>query len=184
MTTFSEYRRRIAAGEPVSPLDNSVPKDARPYQGHRAGFFSRAIAAVLDLLIVVVIVLAANLGFAFLRIVLDRAQSFDFPGFGWSFGLGAFLLWLGWTYGWATTGRSIGMHVMGLRLVNYAGDNVRWAGSALRALFCVGFPIGLLWVIISPANRSVQDVVLRTSVMYDWVVSLPTVPPLPPGETA
>jgi hypothetical protein len=32
----------------------------------------------------------------------------------------------------------------------------------------VTFPIGILWVAMSHENRSVQDVVLRTSVIYDW----------------
>jgi hypothetical protein len=43
-----------------------------------------------------------------------------------------------------------------------------WAGAALRSAFCVLFPIGLFWVAVSGANRSVQDVVLRSSVVYDW----------------
>jgi hypothetical protein len=32
---------------------------------------------------------------------------------------------------------------------------------------CTIFPIGLLWVLVSQENRSVQDVLLRTSVVYD-----------------
>ncbi len=43
----------------------------------------------------------------------------------------------------------------------------------MRSAFCTVFPFGLLWVIPSGANRSVQDVVLRTSVIYDWVISIP-----------
>ena len=43
----------------------------------------------------------------------------------------------------------------------------------MRSAFCTVFPVGLLWVIPSGANRSVQDVVLRTSVIYDWVISIP-----------
>jgi hypothetical protein len=38
----------------------------------------------------------------------------------------------------------------------------------------VVFPIGLAWVVASGANRSVQDLVLRTNVTYDWVVGVPT----------
>jgi hypothetical protein len=44
--------------------------------------------------------------------------------------------------------------------------------ALLRAAFCVFFPIGLLWCAGSRANRSVQDVVLRSSVVYDWSPSL------------
>jgi uncharacterized RDD family membrane protein YckC len=57
---------------------------------------------------------------------------------------------------------------MGLRVVNFRGQRVRWAGAVLRAAFCVTVPIGLFWAILSPRDRSIQDVVLRTSVVYDW----------------
>jgi uncharacterized RDD family membrane protein YckC len=40
--------------------------------------------------------------------------------------------------------------------------------ALLRALACVLFPLGLLWVAFSRDLRSVQDIVLRTSVVYDW----------------
>ena len=38
---------------------------------------------------------------------------------------------------------------------------------AVRAVLCTIFPIGLLWVLVSGENRSVQDLLLRTSVAYD-----------------
>jgi hypothetical protein len=34
-------------------------------------------------------------------------------------------------------------------------------------VLCTLFPIGLVWVLVSGENRSVQDVLLRTSVVYD-----------------
>jgi uncharacterized RDD family membrane protein YckC len=57
---------------------------------------------------------------------------------------------------------------MGLRVLNRSGDSMRPVGALLRALFCVAFPFGLLWIVVSAENRSLQDVVLRTSVVYDW----------------
>jgi uncharacterized RDD family membrane protein YckC len=48
------------------------------------------------------------------------------------------------------------------------GRRPRWALAFVRAVFCVFFPIGLFWVILSPERRSAQDVVLRTVVVYDW----------------
>jgi uncharacterized RDD family membrane protein YckC len=86
---------------------------------------------------------------------------------------GYWLNWAYWTIGWATSGRTIGNLIMGLRVVNFQGRHPRWIGAALRSAFCTVFPFGLLWVIPSGANRSVQDVVLRTSVVYDWVISIP-----------
>ena len=38
-----------------------------------------------------------------------------------------------------------------------------------RALLCVFLPVVLLWVVVSPENRSGADVLLRSSVVYDWV---------------
>jgi hypothetical protein len=40
-------------------------------------------------------------------------------------------------------------------------------------VLCVLFPILLFWVVLSRENRSVQDVLLRTSVVYDWSVHPP-----------
>jgi uncharacterized RDD family membrane protein YckC len=57
---------------------------------------------------------------------------------------------------------------MGIRVVNYQGKVMRVPGAALRAAFCLGFMPGLFWVIISNQNRSLQDTVLRTSVIHDW----------------
>jgi uncharacterized RDD family membrane protein YckC len=36
----------------------------------------------------------------------------------------------------------------------------------LRAIGCVLFPIGLLWVVIDRQRRSLQDIVFRTRVVY------------------
>ena len=72
------------------------------------------------------------------------------------------------TAAWSITGRTYGDHVMGLRVVGRRGHRV-WPPTALvRAAFCVGFPIGLLWCGVSTSRRSLQDIVLRTAVIYDW----------------
>ena len=57
---------------------------------------------------------------------------------------------------------------MGLRVVNSRGNTLRWIKALLRSGFCLIFPFGLLWVLINKENRSLQDLVLRTSVIYDW----------------
>jgi uncharacterized RDD family membrane protein YckC len=184
VNSFSEYKRRIDSGEPGFDVDTSVPKDARPYQGHRAGFISRALAALIDLGSVIALVFTVNLVVALIRLIIERVQGATLPQFGWSVALGFLLLWLAWTYAWSTTGRSLGMHIMGLRIVGYSGHRVRLPVAALRSIFCMLFPIGLIWVIFSPANRSLQDVVLRTSVVHDWVVDLPSIHSGPPPGTA
>jgi len=182
--SFSEFKRRIDAGEPGLGSDASVPKDARPYQGHRAGVISRALAAIIDVVLVIAVLFVINLGIALARLIIERVQGDTLPQFGWSIAAGVLLLWLAWTYAWASTGRSLGMHIMGLKIVNYSGHRVRLPVAALRSAFCLIFPLGLIWVIFSPANRSLQDVVLRTSVVHDWVMDLPSIRSGPPSDTA
>lgn len=160
MTTRAERPPKVA----------TVPVVARPYQGRRAGIVTRLVAGVLDVLVIVGILCALYAivtGVAFLL----HPRSFQFPsGLGWSIpvvGSAVAVPYL--TLCWRMTGRTYGDAVFGLRVVNRQGQPVRFVGALLRAVLCVLFPIGLLWIAISPANRSVQDVVLRTSVIYDWL---------------
>jgi uncharacterized RDD family membrane protein YckC len=147
-----------------------VPSGARAYQGHRAGIVSRVLAAAVDVLVVVVLLVGVWLGFTALRF-LRAPRQFTFPAPGLTVAVVAFEV-LAFAYlavAWATMGRTLGADLMGLRVVDRHGRQLGWVWAALRAAFCVLFVIGLAWVAVSRQNRSVQDVVLRTSVIYDWV---------------
>jgi hypothetical protein len=43
----------------------------------------------------------------------------------------------------------------------------------VRAVLCALFPIGLFWSAVSTRNESVQDLLVRTTVVYDWGLKLP-----------
>lgn len=146
-----------------------VPQAAREFQGQRAGIVSRVLANTVDFLVLVAVMLGGYLGLAALRFLINPA-AFTFPQArpAWVLVIGGFLLGLYFWVAWATTGRTVGNKVMGLRVVSFRGRLMRWSGALLRAIFCVLLPIGLFWAIISRQNRSVQDTVLRTSVIYDW----------------
>lgn len=149
----------------ISPL----PPEARPYQGHRAGLVTRLVAATIDALLVGLVLLLGYAGLATVRFLIDP-RSFSFPEPGLFFSLTAALtvLVVYLTVSWWITGRTYGCHVMGLRVVSHNGSNMRFLGALVRAWFCAFFPIGLLWAAVNRENRSVQDIVLRTSVLYDW----------------
>jgi len=136
-----------------------------------AGIVTRSAAAGIDLAMVIVICSLAYFGLV-LAMLIWSPTSFTWPSVPlwvtFAFGWGVAVLYL--TAGWATTGRSYGDYVMGLRVLTNRHRMLRWAHSFVRALFCVFFPIGLAWVIFSPMRRSLQDVVLRTTVVYDWHV--------------
>ena len=93
MTSFSEYKRRVDAGEPGLDVDASVPKDARPYQGHRAGFISRALSAFIDIGSVIALIFLINLVIALVRLIIERVQGATLPQFGWSVAGGFLLIW-------------------------------------------------------------------------------------------
>lgn len=153
----------------------AIPVTAQGYQGRRAGLVSRMVAATLDALVVLMLLLAGYLALLGARFMLSP-QTFSFPSLSVVFAVAGFLgvLVVYLTASWATTGRTYGDHVMGLRVVNFRGRRMRWAGSFVRAVTCAFFPIGLLWVAVSRDNRSLQDLVLRTSVVYDWRDALPS----------
>ena len=71
------------------------------------------------------------------------------------------------TVGWAIAGRTVGGAVLGVRVVANGGGRLGWTRSACRALLCVLVPLGLLWVAVSARRRSVQDLVVRSTVLYD-----------------
>ena len=157
------------APAPVSP----IPREAQPFQGHRAGLVTRFSADGIDFGVLLVLLGGLYLSYSTIKFLADP-KSFTFPSvtLAMTFLVGAVLLGFYLTMGWWLTGRTYGKHVMGLRVVGFDGRRLRLPGAALRAAFCVVFPLGLFWVLVSPANRSVQDVVIRSSVVYDWRVRL------------
>jgi uncharacterized RDD family membrane protein YckC len=156
----------VATAEHASVL----PRSARPYQGRRAGIATRSAAAVVDLLVVIVVVAALYLAFAGGAFVL-HPSSFQWPRhLAWSVPVIGFLVAVPYlTLTWCATGRSYGDALFGLRVVNRHGQRLNLFGSAVRAILCVVFPLGLFWVVISRRNRSLQDIVVKTSAIYDWI---------------
>lgn len=148
---------------------NPIPVEAREYQGHRAGVVSRTIAGTIDFVVTVAVLGGTYVAWAAFRFLLDPTR-FSFPTVKplWFIVASGAFLFVYLTVSWATSGQTYGAHVMGLRVVNFRGKRLRPGGAILRSAFCVGLPIGLFWCAVSHQNRSVQDVALRTSVIYDW----------------
>jgi uncharacterized RDD family membrane protein YckC len=153
---------------------SSIPEGARAYQGHRAGLVSRLLATGVDLAVTVTTLVVLYAAWSVLLFVLDP-RGFHFPTpsplVDWFAGMAVLTMYL--TASWYTTGRSYGQYLMGLRVVNLHGVLLRVPLAFLRAVFCVVFPLGLFWVAFSRENRSLQDVVLRTSVIHDWLIRVP-----------
>jgi uncharacterized RDD family membrane protein YckC len=147
----------------------SVPQEARAFQGRRAGVVSRVLAAAVDLALLLVLLTCLYLGWAGLLLVIDPVR-FKFPTPSRVLILtAAAVVLVGYlTESWTTSGRTFGDRVLGLRVVDRQGRRLRHGRAVLRALFCTVFPVGLLWVAVSGGRHSIQDMVLRTAVIYDW----------------
>src|SRR3954454_5287668 len=146
---------RVAAVEPV-------PVGA-------AGIASRTAANIIDFAVTGSLLAAGYIGYATVRFLL-RPRSFTFPAPSLLLVIIAGSVLCGFYFAvcWATTGRTYGALVLGLRVISRGRDHVRPVTAILRAAACVLLPIGLVWSGVDRRRRSVQDIVLRTTVVYDW----------------
>ena len=166
MKSFQEYLRTHNVADGI--VLQTLPVAARSMQGERAGFFTRSIAAIIDVVITGAIVLGMWVAGWLFLLVFSPAAGANLPQPGYFLLGGYVVLWAYWTWAWATSGRSPGQSLMGVRVFGHHDQRPSWGLAAVRSAFCVLFPFGILWTIVSRRNRSVQDVVLRTSVVHDW----------------
>jgi len=147
--------RRVAAVEPV-------PVGA-------AGIASRTAANIIDFVVTASLLAAAYVGYATVRFLL-RPRSFTFPAPSLLLVIvaGSVLAGLYFAVCWATTGRTYGALVLGLRVITRGRDHVRPVTAILRAAACVLIPVGLVWSGVDRRRRSLQDILFRTTVVYDW----------------
>jgi uncharacterized RDD family membrane protein YckC len=145
----------------------TVPAEARGFQGRRAGIVSRVFANAIDFAILLVLLGMLYFGWSAV-LFLRRGRDFHFPTVSYAgvYVVGAIVFTLYFALTWWSTGRTYGDQVMGLRVVDRRGERLGLWHALLRAALCVLFPLLLFWAIVN--GRSVQDVLVRTSVIYDW----------------
>ena len=169
MTAAEERRQRRTA----YPWHDAVPSatvnaGSRSFQGTRAGLVTRSIANIADLVVVTLLVAAGYTAVAATQFLLSPTTfSFPAPSPETLLILGLWLLAVYFAVTWAVVGGTYGDRLLGLRVTDGRGARLGWGRCAVRAVLCTIFPIGLVWVLVSQENLSVQDVLLRTSVVYD-----------------
>ncbi|MGY1605498.1 RDD family protein [Geodermatophilus sp. SYSU D00815] len=170
MTTADE-RRRDGGAHPwhdATPPAVLAAGGRAAIRGSRAGLVTRSLANVADLVLVALVLGVGYLAVAAVGYLLGPTR-FAFPAPSPTTLLLAVLgvqaVYFAVT--WAVAGGTYGDRLLGLRVTDDRGARLGWARCALRAVTCVLLPVGLLWVLVSAENRSVQDLVLRTSVVYD-----------------
>ena len=141
-------------------------------QGHYAGVASRGLAFAADLgvlwgiytLIVLAVSVASQLitGKTF---KLGSHQAVD---------LVVLVVWwfVYFAYQWTLGGRTIGMALFGLRLVQKDGGVVTGRQAMVRALLLyfsvLFFVIAAIWMVVQRERRTLHDLIAGTAVVYAW----------------
>jgi uncharacterized RDD family membrane protein YckC len=148
-----------------------VPAEARGFQGEPAGIASRVLANSVDLAITIAILFAIYAAVA-AGLFLRRGARFRFPTptYAHAFIVGSLILIVYFVLTWTANGQTYGDRMMGIRVHNHEGGLLRPGVATIRAVLCVLFPLLLFWAVVDKRRRSVQDLLVRTSVVYDWKV--------------
>jgi RDD family len=153
----------------AGPVPAVPARPARPVQGRPAGVVTRCAAAVVDLLVAAAVTVG---GYLFVSGVLFlwETSAFHFPSIsrGAALACDAAVLVVYLAAAWSLSGRTLGNNLLGLRVRGSGSMRLGPVRATIRALFYVAFPIGLLFCALGERRSSVQDRVLRTTVVYDW----------------
>lgn len=147
---------------------------ALSYQGRYAGGVSRFAAYAIDLAV------STGVFWVTLEAISFGVQIVTGHGVSWnrSSGVvaGIFVAWqfLYFGYSWATAGRTVGMGVLGVRVVRADGAVLEPRRAVVRALvFPLSFllcGLGLLGILLGRENRALHDLIAGTAVIYAWDV--------------
>lgn len=141
---------------------------ARELQGRRAGIASRLLATAIDLVVVVLIGVCLLVVEAGIRALFTGTLELEISSELVRGPLATLLVLAYLAYGWGLNGRTVGNVAMGLRVVREDGNDLSMGRGLARAVLYLAFLPGILWAAVSRKNASVQDLLLRTAVVYDW----------------
>jgi uncharacterized RDD family membrane protein YckC len=152
-----------------------------------AGFVSRTLASVIDLVLLFIGLLLFSISFDFLRRTSGISQLVTFlrndvpssvpvldffisPTFGVLFTLGSGFLYLTFFYG--VVGTTIGKHLLGLRVVNREGKSPDLRQIVVRvlayAVSALPLYLGFLAILSDDRRRGWHDRISGTYVVHAW----------------
>lgn len=162
--------------------------DASGALAEPAGFVSRMVAFVIDLIVISLAMAGTTLVLDSLGIVFTRIPTEDVDRVGYlAIGFLAFVIYC--TVGFTLFGQTLGKLLLGLRVVRADGSNPRLARSLVRSLaysLSAILGIGFLMVLITRDRRGLHDYLAGTFVVYGWpakprtLVQLKSLEPLVP----
>ena len=158
-------------------------------RGHPAGFVTRYVAFLLDILVVTIAsflfitVLRVTLDFFGINTILESAAE-SRPAAQQTVVLGGLVRWLITIAGgflsfgvysivaWLLVGKTVGKALMGLRVLGQDGRRLTFPQALIRALgyYVSGLAlfIGFLWVLVDDRRQTWHDKLARTIVVYEW----------------
>jgi uncharacterized RDD family membrane protein YckC len=142
-------------------------------QDRSAGFVSRMLAYVIDVVLIAAIVAVGGAIAALMDRALDamgaKLQVEMTVIYVWSIPLiiGAYYIMF-----WSLTGRTVGKWFMGLKIIGPDGRPPSVGRSVLRfvgyGLSAIAFWLGYVWVVIDDERQAWHDHIAKTWVVYDY----------------
>ena len=141
-------------------------------QGHYAGSVSRLAAYLIDLIVSSVVFELALTAISFVSSILTGR------GVSWHRGsivvLVIYVVWqfLYFGFWWAANGKTVGMSLLGVHVVQADGTRLEpWRGWVRSLTFPLGFltvGLGFLGILVQREHRAVYDLIAGTAVVYAW----------------
>jgi uncharacterized RDD family membrane protein YckC len=146
------------------------PHDPRAtaLQGRRAGLVSRLLALAIDLVTIVLLEVLLLIVIAGIRALFTDEFTLELSSDAVNGPIAVVIAVAFMTYGWGLNGRTVGKVALGLRVVRTDGRDLSPARALARAVLYLVFLPGILWAAVSRKNASIQDLIIRTAVVYDW----------------
>lgn len=157
--------------EGAGPGRYGVPKPS--LVGHYAGAATRLIAFVIDsALSWMGLAVAVSAATAVIELVASvPADAADAPPVVGGL-VAAVWLFLYYYVSWSATGKTVGMALLGLRVVRRDGSALDHRHAFLRVVAFpfsfVFFGLGFVGIVVGREHRALHDVVAGTTVVYDW----------------
>ena len=152
----------------------SAPVSARTVtaQGNYAGSVSRFVAYAIDLLASTAVFALALAAISYVvKIVTGKQVSWNRQD------ILVVIFYVAWEffyfgYSWAVSGRTLGMAVLGIRVVRADGAIAEPRRGVIRALvFPLSFlllGLGFLGILVQRERRALHDLIAGTAVVYAW----------------
>ena len=141
-------------------------------QGNYSGAVSRLVAYAIDLVVSTGLFSLALAAISYVVKILSGQDVSWHRGDIWV--TIVYVLWefFYFGYSWAMSGRTLGMALLGIKVVQADGQLIRPRQGVLRSLVFplsfLLFGLGFLGILIGRHHRALHDVIAGTAVVYSW----------------